>query len=329
MIKTSEFTPETNKVLTRLLAESFEQDHVALVEGEADVAQAFTRLPFDHLLFTGSTAVGRHVMRAAADNLTPVTLELGGKSPAIVSDSVPIEDAVERIAFGKTLNAGQTCIAPDYVLCPASRMDEFVTAFQRRIARMYPRLRDNEQYTAIVNDRQYARLRRYLDEAREKGARVIEINPASETLEDVRKLPVTLVLDCNDDMLLGQEEIFGPILPVVPYDTLDDALEYVRRRPRPLALYYFDYDEERQRYVLEHTHAGGVSINDTLFHIGQDDMPFGGVGLSGIGRYHGHEGFLTFSHAKSVHRKGRFNSARFIYPPYGAMNKLVYRLFMR
>ena len=329
MIKVSEFTPATNKTLEAMLGEVFPEDHVAMVHGEAEVAQAFTRLPFDHLLFTGSTAVGRQVMRAAAEHLTPVTLELGGKSPATVSDTVPLDHAAERIAFGKALNAGQTCIAPDYVLCPADRVDGFVEAFQRRVSRMYPTLRDNPDFTAIVNDRQYERLTRYLRDAREKGARIVEINPASEKLEDVRKLPLTLLLDTTEDMLVRQEEIFGPLLPVVPYDSLDEALEYVRRNPRPLALYYFDYDKQRQRRVLEQTHAGGVSINDTLSHIAQDDLPFGGIVPSGIGRYHGKEGFLTFSHAKSVYVKPRFNGARFAYPPYGLVNKLIYRLFIR
>ncbi|WP_417787950.1 coniferyl aldehyde dehydrogenase [Stutzerimonas xanthomarina] len=326
MLKMSESTPATGQLLKDLLAQIFPEDQVAVVLGEADVGIAFSKLPFDHLLFTGSTSVGRHVMRAAAENLTPVTLELGGKSPAIVSTDVPLADAAERIAFGKTLNAGQTCVAPDYVLVPRPRIDEFVEAYRKVVRRFYPQLADNPDYTSIINRRQHARLQGYLDDAQAKGARLL---PLFEQGLD-RRMPHCLLLDVTDEMQVMQDEIFGPLLPVVPYDEISQALAYVNARPRPLALYYFGYDRAEQRHVLRHTHSGGVCLNDTLLHVAQDDLPFGGVGPSGMGHYHGHDGFLTFSKAKGVFIKQRFNAARMIYPPYGkALQKLVYKLFVR
>lgn len=326
MLKMSESTPATGRLLKDLLAEIFPEDQVAVVLGDVDTGIAFSQLPFDHLLFTGSTSVGRQVMRAAAEHLTPVTLELGGKSPAIVSATVPLADAAERIAFGKTLNAGQTCVAPDYVLVPRPRLDDFVTAYRAAVQRFFPQLVDNPDYTSIVNARQHARLQGYLDDAEAKGARLV---PLFETGQD-RRMPHYLLLDTTDDMLVMQDEIFGPLLPIVPYDELDEALAYVNARPRPLALYYFGYNKAEQRQVLRHTHSGGVCLNDTLLHVAQDDLPFGGVGPSGMGHYHGHEGFLTFSKAKGVFIKQRFNAARMIYPPYGkALQRMIYKLFVR
>lgn len=326
IVKMSESTPATGQLLQSLLPQIFADDQVAVVLGEADVGIAFSKLPFDHLLFTGSTNVGRQVMHAAAENLTPVTLELGGKSPAIVSDQVPLSDAAERIAFGKTLNAGQTCVAPDYVLVPRQRIDGFVDAYRQVVQRFYPQLTDNPDYTAIINQRQHARLQGYLDDAQAKGARLL---PLFEQGQD-RRMPHCLLLDVTDEMQVMQEEIFGPLLPIVPYDDFDQALAYVNARPRPLALYYFGYDKAEQRRVLHHTHSGGVCLNDTLLHVAQDDLPFGGVGPSGMGHYHGHEGFLTFSKAKGVFAKQRFNAARLIYPPYGkTLQKMIYKLFVR
>jgi len=326
MLKMSESTPATGQLLKSLLAQIFAEDQVAVVLGEADVGIAFSRLPFDHLLFTGSTSVGRQVMRAAAENLTPVTLELGGKSPAIVSNDVPLADAAERIAFGKTLNAGQTCVAPDYVLVPRQRLDQFVEAYRMAVRRFYPQLTDNPDYTSIINQRQHSRLSGYLDDAQAKGARLLPLFEQGQG----RRMPHIVLLDVNDGMQVMQDEIFGPLLPVVPYDGLDEALAYVNARPRPLALYYFGYDKAEQRRVLQQTHSGGVCLNDTLLHVAQDDLPFGGVGPSGMGHYHGHEGFLTFSKAKGVFAKQRFNAARLIYPPYGkALQNLIYKMFVR
>lgn len=331
MVKMSEFTPHFSALIKQLIEDKFPQDLISIINGEADVAADFTARPFDHLLFTGSTAVGRHVMRAAAENLTPVTLELGGKSPAIISNDVPMRDATERLAFGKAVNAGQTCVAPDYVLCPADRQQAFVDEFRTRFADMYPTLRDNNDYTSIINERQYERLVRYIDDARSKGAKVIEVNPAAESLGDgTRKLPMHLVLNPTDDMLVMQEEIFGPILPVVTYGSIDEALDFINDRPRPLALYYFGYDRDAQDHVVANTHAGGMCINDTLMHVAQDDLPFGGIGESGMGHYHGKEGFLTFSHGKSVYGRQKLNSGRFVYPPYNTpFHKMVYRMFIR
>ena len=326
MIKMSESTPATSQLVKELLARIFPEDMVAVVLGEAEVGQAFSRLPFDHLLFTGATSIGKHVMRAAAENLVPVTLELGGKSPAIVSADVPLADAAERIAFGKTMNAGQTCVAPDYVLVPQDRLEGFVAAYRTAVQRFYPKLENNPDYTAIINERQLGRLKGYIADAEAKGAQLVPLFPGDQG----RRLAHSLVLNVSDEMKLMQEEIFGPLLPIVPYQRLDEAFAYINDRPRPLALYYFGYDKGEQQRVLHETHSGGVCLNDTLLHVAQDDMPFGGVGPSGMGHYHGHEGFLTFSKAKGVLIKQRFNAARLIYPPYGtAIQKLIQKLFIR
>ena len=326
MIKMSESTPATSQLVKELLARIFPEDMVAVVLGEAEVGQAFSRLPFDHLLFTGATSIGKHVMRAAAENLVPVTLELGGKSPAIVSADVPLADAAERIAFGKTMNAGQTCVAPDYVLVPQDRLEGFVAAYRTAVQRFYPKLENNPDYTAIINERQLGRLKGYIADAEAKGAQLVPLFPGDQG----RRLAHSLVLNVSDEMKLMQEEIFGPLLPIVPYQRLDEAFAYINDRPRPLALYYFGYDKGEQQRVLHETHSGDVCLNDTLLHVAQDDMPFGGVGPSGMGHYHGHEGFLTFSKAKGVLIKQRFNAARLIYPPYGTtIQKLIQKLFIR
>ncbi|MFJ2281419.1 coniferyl aldehyde dehydrogenase [Pseudomonas sp. NPDC087803] len=326
MLKLSESTPATGQLLKTLLGRIFPEDLVCVVLGEADVGVAFSRLRFDHLLFTGATSIGKHVMRAAAENLTPVTLELGGKSPAIVSRDVPLKDAAERIAFGKTLNAGQTCVAPDYVLVPQDRVGAFVEAYRQVVNNFYPTLADNPDYTAIINERQLARLNGYVSDATSKGALLIPLFEQGQG----RRMPHSLLLNVTDEMTVMQDEIFGPLLPIVPYQDLDQAFAYINQRPRPLALYYFGYDKREQNRVLHETHSGGVCLNDTLLHVAQDDMPFGGIGPSGMGHYHGHEGFLTFSKAKGVLIKQRFNAARLIYPPYGkSIQKLIQKLFIR
>ncbi|WP_330205862.1 coniferyl aldehyde dehydrogenase [Pseudomonas sp. AM14(2022)] len=326
MLKLSESTPATGQLLKTLLGRIFPEDLVCVVLGEADIGVAFSRLRFDHLLFTGATSIGKHVMRAAAENLTPVTLELGGKSPAIVSRDVPLKDAAERIAFGKTLNAGQTCVAPDYVLVPQDRVGAFVEAYRQVVNNFYPTLADNPDYTAIINERQLARLNGYVSDATSKGALLIPLFEQGQG----RRMPHSLLLNVTDEMTVMQDEIFGPLLPIVPYQDLDQAFAYINQRPRPLALYYFGYDKREQNRVLHETHSGGVCLNDTLLHVAQDDMPFGGIGPSGMGHYHGHEGFLTFSKAKGVLIKQRFNAAKLIYPPYGkSIQKLIQKLFIR
>ena len=325
IIKPSELTPVTAALLQELLSETFEEDLVSVVNGEMELAQAFSATPFDHLFFTGSTAVGRIVMKAAAENLTPVTLELGGKSPVVVHKDHPVDHAAERVVYGKLLNAGQTCIAPDYVLVHSSQVEAFSAALQRQIAKLYPTLVANDNYTAIVNERHHARLLKLKSDAEAKGATLVEVNPAGESFEGAgTKLCPTLVLNPTEDMAILQEEIFGPLLPIVAYETQEDVVNYINDRPRPLAMYVFDRNTTRTDDLLARTHSGGVSLNDCMLHIAQEDIPFGGVGDSGIGSYHGFEGFETFSHKKSVFRQSRVNFASLLNPPYGdLMDRLM------
>ncbi|TAN15498.1 MAG: coniferyl aldehyde dehydrogenase [Rhodanobacter sp.] len=328
MLKMSEFTPRFSALFAEQVAKYFPPDEVVVVNGDADVAQAFSALPFDHLLFTGSTAVGHHVMRAAAANLTPVTLELGGKSPAIIGPGARFEHAVERIVFGKLVNAGQTCIAPDYVLLPRARVAEFIELAGKAVARMYPQLERSTQYASIVSDRQYRRLVALRDDALAAGAHA---HPLGEATADSarRLLPPQLMTDVDDGMAVMREEIFGPLLPLLPYDALDDAIAQVAARPHPLALYLFEQDQASIDRVLARTRAGGVSINDTLYHIAQHDLPFGGVGASGMGGYHGEAGFRTFSHLKPVFRQARWNGAGLLNPPYGERFRRMLILLLR
>ena len=326
MLKPSEHTPRTAELLKALLAEVFPDDRVASVLGGADVAAQFAALPFDHLFFTGSTAVGRKVMAAAAQNLTPVTLELGGKSPAIVAPDYPVATAVDRIAAGKFLNAGQTCIAPDYVLLPRAMIPAFVEEMKKTVSQRYANLAANPDYSSIVNAAQYARLKSYLDQAHAAGAQIIELAAGDA---GQRVLPPTLVLDAREDLALMQDEIFGPILPLVAVDSVDAAIDYVNARPRPLALYHFDRDKARTQRVLERTIAGGVSVNDTVMHIAQNNLPFGGVGPSGMGHYHSREGFLTFTKQKPVLYQARFSSLKMMRPPYRRVADLLLKFLTR
>ena len=316
LIKMSEFTPRTAEVLTEMLREGFPENHVAVITGEADVASAFSELPLDHLLFTGSTAVGRQVMRAAAQQLTPVTLELGGKSPVIIADDIPLADIIERLVFAKSFNAGQTCVAPDYLLVPREKMDALLDAYVETFQRLYPTLNNNPDVTSIIHQRHYQRLEDWLRDAGEKGAVIRKVSDESITDGSFRMV-THLLTNVTDDMTVMREELFGPILPVIPYDSMEEALEFVRRRPRPLALYLFSYDKSLQERVMTRTHAGSMAINEAMLQVGIDDLPFGGVGPSGMGQYHAHEGFLTMSKAKPVLIKGRLNSMKLMYPPYG------------
>ena len=329
LIKPSELTPKTSALMASLFSEAFGPDLVAVVQGGPEVAVEFTSLPFDHLLFTGSTNLGRHVMRAAAENLTPVTLELGGKSPVVVHPDYPVEKAASRIVFGKMINAGQTCIAPDYILVHRSQRDALVEAIQRELPARYPSLDNNPDYTAIVNDRHRQRVLGLIEDAEAKGAKKVEINPADERFgERPGKLPPTLLLDVNDEMKVMNEEIFGPLLPIVAVDSIEEAIEYVNDRPRPLALYYFDNDRRRADELLERTVSGGAVVNDCLLHFAVDTLPFGGVGPSGLGAYHGKEGFDTFSHKKSVVRQSRLNATGLLSPPYGDTVNRMLRIFL-
>jgi coniferyl-aldehyde dehydrogenase len=324
MIKPSEFTPQVSLLIEKIIGEVFSADEVAVVQGDATVGAAFTHLPFDHLLFTGSTAVGRVVMAAAAANLTPVTLELGGKSPALISADYPIEKAADRIAFGKCFNAGQTCVAPDYVLLPAAQLEPFITAFAASVARRYPHMGEDVDYTGIINDRQASRLQAWLDEAVAAGVRVERCGPEFPHDPQLRVLAPTLLVNPPVELTVMQQEIFGPLLPVITYENLDQAIGFVLGRDKPLAFYLFDKQPARVDAVLERICAGSVCINDVLVQFGQDDLPIGGVGASGMGHYHGRDGFLTFSKAMPVMYQSRLNGMALFDAPYGRIiNRLV------
>jgi coniferyl-aldehyde dehydrogenase len=330
LVKPSEHTPRTSELLALLLAEVFPPERVCVVQGDAAVGAAFTSLPFDHLVFTGSTVVGRAVMAAAAPHLVPLTLELGGKSPALVAPDYPIEHAAQRIAAGKCFNAGQTCVAPDYVLVPRAKRDEFVRAYLACVRERYPTLATNPDYTAVVNHRQANRLRDWIDDARDRGVTVMQYRPDSETPPPgVEVIPPTVLLDPPDDARVMQEEIFGPLLPVKSYDSHDEAIAYINGRDRPLAFYPFDRNRARLRRTLDAVVAGGVSVNECLIQFGQHELPVGGVGPSGMGQYHGREGFLAFSNAMPVLYQARLNGMFVLDPPYGKLADFVVKLFTR
>ncbi|MGH6617818.1 coniferyl aldehyde dehydrogenase [Sphingomonas sp.] len=321
MVKTSEFTPRVAALFEEVVGQYFPPEELAFVSGGPDVGKAFAELPFDHLIFTGATAIGKHILHAAADNLVPVTLELGGKSPVIVGKSADLKQATERVALGKMLNAGQICLAPDYMLVEADQEAAVVGGLKAAASSMYPSLLANADYTAIINDRHFKRIGDLLDDARAKGATVEAVNPANEDFgaSNARKMPLHIVTNVTDDMAVMQEEIFGPVLPIRRYDGIDDAIEQVNRRDRPLGLYYFGSDAGERRRVLDRTIAGGVTLDDVIFHISMEELPFGGIGPSGMGAYHGHDGFKTFSHAKSVYKQARLDVAKLagLKPPYG------------
>ncbi|MGB1616743.1 MAG: coniferyl aldehyde dehydrogenase [Pseudomonadales bacterium] len=303
MIKPSEYTPITSELMKTLIESAFDADEIAVFTGGPEVGQAFSGLAFDHLLFTGATGIAKHVMRAAAENLVPVTLELGGKSPVIVGRSADMNLAARNIMNGKTMNAGQICLAPDYVMVPEESRDAFVDAARAAVGDMYPDLKDNPDYTSIVNERHFDRLQGYVADAREKGAEVLEINPANEDFsqQEHHRVPPTLIVNPTEEMLVMQEEIFGPLLPVKTYGNVAETIDYVNDHERPLGLYYFGKDSAETRRVLDETVSGGVTLNDVIMHVAQEDLPFGGVGPSGMGSYHGIEGFKNFSHTKSIY----------------------------
>jgi coniferyl-aldehyde dehydrogenase len=328
MIKPSEATPATSDLLKTMFKSAFDEEEIAVVTGGPEVGRAFASLAFDHLLFTGGTSIGRDVMRAAAENLVPVTLELGGKSPVVIGPSANLEVAANRIMNGKTFNAGQICLAPDYVLAPGDRIEDFVGHAKAAVSRMFPTIRDNPDYTAIVSGRHYARLMGYLDDARAKGAEIVELNPADEDLRQQphRKIPPTLILHPTDDMKVMQEEIFGPLLPIKAHHGVDHAIDYINERPRPLGLYYFGDDQAERDRVLDRTTSGGVTVNDVLMHVAQEELPFGGIGPAGMGAYHGYDGFREFSHRKSVYHQVERETAplRMLRPPFGrAIGRLL------
>jgi coniferyl-aldehyde dehydrogenase len=324
-LKPSEHTPRTSEFLRDLLAEVFPADRVAVALGGAEVGAAFSALPFDHLLFTGSTAVGRKVMAAAAPNLTPVTLELGGKAPALVAPDFPLDLAAARIASGKWFNAGQTCIGVDYTLVDAARRDAFVEALRKQVRARFGDLSDASNYTRIINTGQFDRLLGYLDDARARGATVVplvDIDP--ERMRRERLLPPTLVLDASDETEVMRHEIFGPILPIRTYARIEEALAYIGTHDRPLALYPFSNDARTVERIVDATLAGGVAVNDTLVHFAVDTLPFGGVGPSGMGAIHGKTGFDTFSKQLPVFHQSRLAATDLLRPPYkGFVDRLV------
>ncbi len=321
MIKPSEFTPATSELMKTMFGKVFSEEEIAVITGGPEVGEAFSRLAFDHLIFTGATSIARHVMRAAADNLVPLTLELGGKSPVILGKSADIGVAAARIMNGKTLNAGQICLAPDYVLAPDDKLESFVTAARASVNKMFPTIKDNPDYTSIVAQRHYERITGYIDDARAKGARIVELKPEGEDFsqQEHRKIPPTLILEPTDDMKVMQEEIFGPVLPVKTYKSMDEAIGYVNGHDRPLGLYYFGDDAAEREKVLTSTTPGGVTVNDVIFHVAQEELPFGGVGPSGMGSYHGVDGFREFSHRKAIFTqiKKDIGPLQAMRPPYG------------
>jgi coniferyl-aldehyde dehydrogenase len=321
MVKPSEFTERVAEVFAKTVPLYFADDEMAVITGGVEVGTEFSKLAFDHMIFTGATSVGKHIMRAAAENLVPVTLELGGKSPTIIGRSADKTKAGQRIALGKMMNAGQICLAPDYLLVAKDQEDEMIEGVKAGVSAMYPTLLSNDDYTSVVNGRNYDRLQGYLQDARDKGAELIEVNPAGEDFKSSNghKMPLTIVRNVTEDMKVMQEEIFGPILPVMTYASIDEAIDYVNDHDRPLGLYYFGADKSEEDKVLSRTVSGGVTVNDVLFHNAMEDLPFGGVGPSGMGNYHGADGFKTFSHMRAVYRQPAMDVAGLagFKPPYG------------
>ncbi|WP_117234692.1 coniferyl aldehyde dehydrogenase [Vibrio maerlii] len=329
MLKMSEFTPAVNRVLREMLAKGFEEKQVSIIEGEVEIASRFSELSFDHIVFTGSTMVGKHVMKAASKNLTPVTLELGGKSPTVIDPDFDITDAVERILYSKSLNAGQICVAPDYVLLPRNKVNEFIQAYKAYFKKLYPQGLASKDYSSVINQRQYARLKSVVEDAKAKGAQIHTIDSTSFDDAQHRMTP-HIITDTTEDMLVLQEELFGPVLPVIPYDDISDALEYINARPRPLALYLMSHNSTIQNSVIHQTHSGGVCINDSLVHVAAEDAPFGGIGPSGTGHYHGEEGFKSLSHAKTVLTRGKYNFTKLMHPPYnGFIKRMVLKVMTK
>ena len=320
MLKPSELTPSSSDITKSMIEEYFDESEIAVFVGDPEVGAAFSGLAFDHLIFTGGTAIAKHVMKAASENLVPLTLELGGKSPVVVGKSSKIKEAAQRVMQGKTMNAGQICLAPDYALVPEKNIDEFVKAAVDVTSEMYPDMKDNEDFTSIINQKHYDRIQGYLADAKEKGAEVVEINPANEDFSQQphHKIPPTLVLNPTDDMQIMQEEIFGPVLPIKTYSDVSETVDYINSKDRPLGLYYFGEDSKEKDYVLNNTTSGGVTVNDVISHIQMEDLPFGGVGPSGMGSYHGHDGFKEFSHAKAVYKQTNINLMKLagLVPPY-------------
>src|SRR5262245_39771776 len=326
MLKMASNSQHLCRLLAEKLAAVFPEDLVALLPGVRP--QDFSTLPYDHIIFTGSADAGRTVMRSAAENLTPVTLELGGKSPTIVCDDFDIEEAASRILYAKFINAGQTCLAPDYLFIPEAKRDQFVAAARRIMPQRYP---DTIQpsYTSVIDDKSYKRLRSTLEDARQKGAEIVPLVPSASFNDQLRKIPPHMVLGVNEDMVIMQDEIFGPLLPVKTYRSLDEVIEYVNGRDRPLGFYVFTNDSATEEKLVYSTISGGVTINNCMLHVAQHDMPFGGIGASGMGHYHGREGFLEFSKLRPVFKNPRLSLLHLFYPPYTNMHRRAMEFLIR
>jgi coniferyl-aldehyde dehydrogenase len=319
MIKPSELVPRFSALLKELIAAKFDASEMTVTGIDGDIAQAFSALPFDHLIFTGSTRVGRLVAEAAGRNLTPITLELGGKSPVIVDRSADLGEAAQRVAYAKLLNAGQTCIAPDYVMVPEASVQDFAARVQANMQTMFGTDPDNKDYTSVVSDRHYARLESLVADAAARGAKIMQpAKPDDPAWKSKRKFPPTLVVGATADMTIMQEEIFGPLLPIMGYRDAAEPVAYINKHDRPLALYWFGKDDAARDLVLDRTVSGGVTVNDCLFHFAQMHQPMGGVGASGTGAYHGEWGFNALSKLKPVFYRSPFNRLADLYPPYGA-----------
>lgn len=321
MIKPSEFTPATADLLVEMIHEAYDEKEVAIFNGGAEVGQAFSALPFDHMIFTGATSIARHILAAASRNLVPVTLELGGKSPVVISRGADLEKSIGRIMLGKTLNAGQICLAPDYLMVPEEKLQDVIEAAKAAVTNMYPSILNNPSYTSVINERHFSRLNDYLAEAQERGQTIVPINPADEDFgsqQGTLKIPPTLVPQPADDLKMMEEELFGPLLPIRTYSNFEETIDYINSKPRPLAAYYFGEDAAEENALISRTTSGGVCVNDVVMHVAQEELPFGGVGPSGMGAYHGQKGFQTFSHAKSVYRQSNFNIGKLggMLPPY-------------
>ncbi len=321
MIKPSEFTPHTADLMKKLFDQYFEETEVCVVTGGPEVGAAFSGLKLDHIIFTGATGIGRLVMKAAAENMVPVTLELGGKSPVVISEKVDINKAAEAIMSGKAMNGGQLCVSPDYCFVPQSKLEAFIRQCKAVVAEQYPTIQDNPDFTACINERHFDRVKAYIDEAKQQGCRVIPLCPAGEELSEreQHKIALHLIIDPDETLACMQDEIFGAVLNVKSYSDLDDPIAFINSRERPLALYYFGDNKEEEQRVLDETISGGVSINNVTMHVACDDLPFGGIGQSGIGSYRGRDGFRTFSHGRAVYREGWVNLSKLAgtLPPFG------------
>ena len=321
MIKPSEFTPHTADLMKKLFDQYFEETEICVVTGGPEVGAAFSGLKLDHIIFTGATGIGRLVMKAAAENMVPVTLELGGKSPVVISEKVDINKAAEAIMSGKAMNGGQLCVSPDYCFVPQSKLEAFIRQCKAVVAEQYPTIQDNPDFTACINERHFDRVKAYIDEAKQQGCRVIPLCPAGEELSEreQHKIALHLIIDPDETLACMQDEIFGAVLNVKSYSDLDDPIAFINSRERPLALYYFGDNKEEEQRVLDETISGGVSINNVTMHVACDDLPFGGIGQSGIGSYRGRDGFRTFSHGRAVYREGWVNLSKLAgtLPPFG------------